>query len=130
RESGQTPSLPLTDQTMERPMADANLIAIPAASKYCTKCSTTKPINEFYQARSRNRLQCHCKTCQNIVNRANGYTRNPKNERRNRLWQRFGMTEADYDPLLDMQRASDLVCRRTSNDRRLIGGDRNCRSGC
>jgi len=108
--------------------------------KQCTKCGELKPCSEFYAAKgTRDGLRGDCKTChgarakawyaknreRSIANvkrwqqenkeRLHAYrrARNATRRRENReahLRRTFGITQADYDAILAMQRGGCAIC--------------------
>ena len=90
--------------------------------KYCAKCQTTKPLDDFYVLRKKGReyRQTWCKPCLREQNRQ-WKLANPEAVRRHErgkvLKSRYGITQREYDVIL---RAQDFVCAVCGKPERTI----------
>src|SRR6266705_1692456 len=102
-------------------------------TKLCPKCTQTKPAKAFYKNKSRpDGLATWCKACADRDNRkrmskygtkynAPSYKRRAKKQWAYSLGRKFGLTEDDYDALLNWSKGGCAICgeRAGPGDRRL-----------
>lgn len=89
--------------------------------KTCTKCKTAKPESEFYHDRRRQgKLMACCKVCKSTTTRnwwksANydkvRYANNRQSERNRHLKKKYGITDADYAKMLELQNGQCAICK-------------------
>jgi hypothetical protein len=82
--------------------------------KFCPKCGKTQPLTNFAGNKQRkDGLQCYCKPCMRLAQKAS-YEVDPsrwaKRERKNRLRREFGLTADIYDAMLEAQRGVCAIC--------------------
>jgi hypothetical protein len=85
----------------------------------CPKCQTDKPLSSFYKNRAKtNGASSYCKEC-NAERQKAWKKKNPKkagnNQRRYALMKLYGITEEQYDELLQKQGGSCGVCKRPAS---------------
>lgn len=81
----------------------------------CRFCRTPKPLNEFYKRGERNRshYRSECKQCclaRTRANRAKNPERDALQRRRTHLRQSYGISDAEYQDLLEMQGGVCAIC--------------------
>lgn len=80
--------------------------------KYCPKCSTNKPVLEFYNSKSsKDKHSSYCKKCQNL--RSTSYARENKDKIPTlgyTLKRRYGITTKDYEQMLIKQEFKCAIC--------------------
>jgi len=93
--------------------------------KICSMCETVKPASEFHRNRSSwTGLAARCKDCQANVSRG-WYQQNKgranKRMRSNALMRQYGLTEIEYDRILESQGGGCAICEAVSGngDKRL-----------
>ena len=114
----------------------------------CTKCSTNKPLSDFYKKKNARGHDTRCKPCVNDVHRAwvaanpdkrNATNKkyrdaNPRNERAKWLWRKYKITEEQYDELLAAQDYKCGSCKKeqegmnfaVDHDHACCAGDTSC----
>jgi len=90
--------------------------------KICTKCYQKKPLTDFYRTKQHKDGHTYdCKECRND-DRADWIKKNPGKhaiiQRRSKL-KKYGLTEADYDTLLEKQGNVCAICDKPSNGKAL-----------
>lgn len=90
--------------------------------KTCTKCGEEKPLTEFWNDRRRiggKMARCKpCKTADHLGYSRLGaynkrrYWKNPAGERNRHLRRKYGISECDYQSLLEKQERRCAICRR------------------
>ena len=111
----------------------------PDGYKWCGKCKTTKPINEFFKnASESDGYQSHCKVC--VQENYYDYIKKNRDKEklyslRNRLKKKFGMTHEQYQAILDSQDGKCAICggydiiSPITNLRRVLAVDHNHATG-
>lgn len=97
--------------------------------RMCAQCGLSKPLEEFHMRGksgrgNQTRRRHECKLCANRIS-SEWYERNGKH-------QRFNLTKADYDQMLDNQNGGCAICGKTpgQNGRRLaVDHDHACCPG-
>lgn len=92
-------------------------------SKVCTKCRIEQPVENFWKdSGSKDGLKHQCKSCRNLVKRE--YRSNPlvrkkeylTKKRRKKtwrweiIWQKYRLTEKDYNEMLESQKGLCALC--------------------
>lgn len=105
-------------QRLERKNAclyDQGIISNPVTTKLCSKCGLQKPSTEFNKQKSNSDgLQCYCKLCSKESTKH--YDRNV----------RCGISQTDYDWLLQKQEGKCGLCLVTLQTRLHIDHDHSC----
>jgi hypothetical protein len=88
--------------------------------KTCTKCNLEKPFSEFSLRGEEEKLRSWCKQCVNegySIARDRRWKEDPEGFRaykakvkRNRAWNRFGITQDQFEELGELQNWSCLIC--------------------
>ena len=87
--------------------------------KFCPTCETKLPNSSFYKNKSTaSGLANECKKCSTTRKKANPNTQRNRGlyDRRSLLRNRYGITEAQYESLLEKQRGCCAVCRRPAGE--------------
>jgi len=84
--------------------------------KICTNCGEEKELTEFFNRRFvKDKKNSHCKECEKIqiqIWRKNNPEKNAAINRRGYLKHNYGITEEQYDELLDRQDRRCFICER------------------
>ena len=86
-------------------------------TKRCRECGETKPLDEFYDKKDmKDGKQSHCKSCHN-ARKAAWREANPEQDaehkRRSHLKRKYGITEEQYDAMLEAQDGKCACCGTT-----------------
>lgn len=89
------------------------------ADQECTKCHRILPISKFTWRTDQQQRRRDCNEC--IATRMRSYTANP--EVKHRMWvqeilRKYGVTEEQYNSMLETQNGKCLFCGRVDSDRR------------
>ncbi len=94
----------------------------PITQKPCSKCKIIKPLSEFYNdKRSADGKYSSCKTCRKADN-------NPS-YRRSYYMRLYGMTEIEYDQLLEFQEGKCFLCGKECSSGRKLSVDHDHDTG-
>jgi len=86
--------------------------------KVCSKCKESKPLDDFYfSPKSADRCKRQCKECWDASTWAKYAT--PEYVREAGLWQKYGLTAADYDALFEKQNRVCAICKEPPSRYRL-----------
>lgn len=89
--------------------------------KVCTRCNKEKDDNLFYKRSDTNRLSGECRQCRSEYGKAYSARNKVKvaaNHRANLLKSRYGMTHADFEKLLLLQKGLCAICDKPFGTRR------------
>ncbi len=78
----------------------------------CRDCLRIKPMADYYLDRTRkHQIHPYCRPCTRARRKARYQrTATPMSIRDNSLWQRYGITGADFDSMLEAQGGRCLIC--------------------
>lgn len=96
----------------------------------CTVCKATKPLTEYY-FRVKRGYQSACKPCHFAKNEVARKKRRGTAEyiayrRRNRLKYWYGLSEEDYEAILEQQGGTCAICRQPDRRKLHVDHDHSC----
>ena len=111
-------------------------VALPHGAR-CSKCKTVKPITEFGKNRStKNGVDFYCKPCRNSWRKRRRHLwnseksfkeRNPTYHRNHRLQREYGITNKDYEVMVENQNGFCAICK--TKPKTLLCVDHNHKTG-
>ena len=94
------------------------MVMVGPGIKYCKRCDTNKPVEEFYKVPNRpNTYSVMCKKCQLEYNKE--HNNNAINSQRYNLKKKYGITYEEYLKMLMAQKNRCAICNELATDKNL-----------